>query len=152
MTDDSLHPQHPSPDGNHRVELTYEHELRFGPAFYRLEIDGFDFGERYFWRHVAWSPDSRFVVLPESTGRYNSHGQDYWQYNQLVVFDVVNRQEAKLSEFDKGWIVPRNIEANVVLYYKEPKPHLRYEFERDLATVTQWEDYSTKPKLTRKNK
>ncbi|AVS69081.1 hypothetical protein C8247_00520 [Paracidovorax avenae] len=54
-----------SPDGLHRADLRFEGEIRFGPEYFRLTIDGREVPHRIFGRPLCWSPDSRIVVAQE---------------------------------------------------------------------------------------
>ncbi|SDP94459.1 hypothetical protein SAMN04489708_1638 [Paracidovorax cattleyae] len=54
-----------SPDGAYRAALRFEGEIRFGPEYFRLSIDGREVPHRIFGRPLCWSPDSRVVVAQE---------------------------------------------------------------------------------------
>ncbi|GKS94747.1 hypothetical protein [Acidovorax sp. SUPP2825] len=54
-----------SPDGTHRAVLRFEGEIRFGPEYFRLSIDGRGIPHRIFGQPLLWSPDSRFLATQE---------------------------------------------------------------------------------------
>lgn len=54
-----------SPDGTHRATLRFEGEIRFGPEYFRLSIDGRGIPHRIFGQPLQWSPDSRFLAAQE---------------------------------------------------------------------------------------
>ncbi len=54
-----------SADGQHRAALHFEGEIRFGPEYFRLSVDGREVPHRIFGKPLCWSPDSRVVVAQE---------------------------------------------------------------------------------------
>ncbi|MEW6669211.1 MAG: hypothetical protein AB1512_28700 [Thermodesulfobacteriota bacterium] len=54
-----------SPDGRHRAVFHYEGEFHWGPAYFRLELDGKVFPNRLFDDGMCWSDDSRFFAVQE---------------------------------------------------------------------------------------
>ncbi len=59
-----------SPDWTHRVRFIYCGEVRFGPPYYHVELDGkllrrWWMHPRHFGRACVWSADSRYVALQE---------------------------------------------------------------------------------------
>jgi len=52
----------------HAAELIYAGEIRFGPPYYRLAIDGRDIDGRLFGAPLAWSDDGRLLAAQEWIG------------------------------------------------------------------------------------
>ena len=54
-----------SPDGRYKAVLEYEGEVRFGPSYCRLELNGKPLSGRIFGEVLCWSDDSRYLALQE---------------------------------------------------------------------------------------
>lgn len=54
-----------SPDRKHVAVLTYINEIRYGPPYFSLSVDGISFGVRIFGDVYLWSGDSRFFAVQE---------------------------------------------------------------------------------------
>jgi hypothetical protein len=54
-----------SPDGRSKLTFVYHHEIRFGPAFFRLRINELDLAKRLFAGLSEWSADSTLVAVTE---------------------------------------------------------------------------------------
>jgi hypothetical protein len=55
----------PSPDGRKAIELEYQDEVRFGPAYFRGSAVGFTWplGAVPVGEEVHWSADSRYAIV-----------------------------------------------------------------------------------------
>ena len=54
-----------SPNGKHTAQLHYEGEIRYGPPYFTLSLDGKTFPGRRFGDTLNWSPDSCYVAVQE---------------------------------------------------------------------------------------
>jgi hypothetical protein len=54
-----------SPNGKHTAQLHYEGEIRYGPAYFTLSLDGKTFPGRLFGDVLSWSPDSNYLAVQE---------------------------------------------------------------------------------------
>lgn len=124
-----------SPDGVHRLELSYESEIRFGPAYYCAAIDGKTIPKRIFGNAALWSPDSRFLALQEwLTTDYQDGPQ-----TALLVFDFQDSREVKASSAHKGFISPIRFSDDTLIYKKEYFGTGKIgEYEIDLISLNRW--------------
>ena len=54
-----------SPDGHWRAGLVLAGEIRFGPCYYALQLNGRTLADRIFGEPLVWSEDSRHLVVQE---------------------------------------------------------------------------------------
>ncbi|WP_253272487.1 hypothetical protein [Pectobacterium brasiliense] len=52
-------------DRQHTAMLICVGEIRFGPPYFSLSIDGSDLEGRIFGRKLLWSPDSRYLAVQD---------------------------------------------------------------------------------------
>jgi hypothetical protein len=132
-----------SPDGSHAAEFLYAGEIRFGPPFYTVELDGRLlskrlFRKRYFGASCSWSSDSRYFALSEWLSRSESRGPE----TQVVVIDIPNRQECAVDRVRGGFAEPARFEGNTLIYTEtfyshEQKAHSDT-CRVDLTTWREW--------------
>ncbi|MFJ5379104.1 hypothetical protein ACIPSX_17325 [Pectobacterium sp. CHL-2024] len=53
----------PSLDRQHTAMLIYAGEVRFGPSYFSLSIDGKALDNRVFGKDMLWSPDLRYLAV-----------------------------------------------------------------------------------------
>jgi hypothetical protein len=108
-----------SPDGNHVAKYQYAGEIRFGPPYFTVELDGLLlrkrlFQKRYFGFGCSWSSDSRYLALSEWLSRSESVGPQ----TQVVVIEISNRKECVVDRLCGGFAEPVRFEGNVLSYTK----------------------------------
>ena len=54
-----------SPEKSHGFDLIFEGEIRFGPEYYRLKLDGNLIPNRIFGFEFKWHPESKYLALQE---------------------------------------------------------------------------------------
>jgi hypothetical protein len=100
-----------SPDGSHAVHIEFEGEIRFGPTYFSISVDGRSLRPRIFGNAILWSPDSRFVALQEwMTTDYNLGPK-----TKLVVIDVIRGSEADIVLVDGGFVEATSIASGIVM-------------------------------------
>lgn len=118
-----------SPDGSHAAKFLYAGEIRFGPPYYKVEVDGrllskLSLQKRVFGVGCLWSSDSRYLALSEWLSRLESRGPD----TQLVVIDIQNRREHVVERMRGGFADPVRFEGNTLFYakarYDREGPHV----------------------------
>jgi hypothetical protein len=126
----------PSPDEMHVAELQIAGEVRFGPHYYSLRIDGDELGERVFGEACLWSPDSRFLAVHEWLTTSEAEGPK----TALVLFDLAEDREVQISWANKGFIAATSFEGDKILYSKWYKGRgVIREFEMEFLTLDRWE-------------
>ena len=108
-----------SPVGAHNAQFLYAGEIRFGPPFYLVKLDGLllsrrIFGKRYFGAACLWSTDSRYLVLSEWRSLSEARGPD----TQVVVIDIFDRRECVLDRMRAGFAEPVRFEGKNLVYTK----------------------------------
>nr|WP_240349019.1 hypothetical protein [Pectobacterium versatile] len=78
----------PSFDRQHTAMLICIGEIRFGPPYFSLSIDGKELEGRVFGKDMLWSPDSRYLAVQEWLSTAERDGP---QTASVSVF-MLNRQ------------------------------------------------------------
>ena len=131
----SLHSH--SPDQTHRATLKYEGEIRFGPPYYSLALDGTRVGNEVFGQSSLWSQDSRFFVVQQWLSTKESDGPQ----TALVCFDLSERRRCQVSTAKHGFIVPQRFEDETLIYTKEhfgTQGQRINEYEIDFRNLPRW--------------
>jgi hypothetical protein len=84
-----------SPDHKHDAHFIYEGDIRFGPSYFKLEIDGKEIKGRIFGNVFCWSEDSRYLAVQEWLTLDYQHGP----ITRVVLIDI---EAGKLSAKAKG--------------------------------------------------
>lgn len=130
-----LNESHQSPDLSHRIDFLYQGEIRFGPACYRVKLDGRSLKKRNFGLEFLWDEKSEFLALQE------------WQTTEfgkgpvtiLLLIDLKNNRMARLSVADQGFIKPLRFENENIIYKKEMTTGQIIEYEIEIDTIENWE-------------
>ena len=127
-----------SPDGQYSIEFEVAGEIRFGPEYYRLTIDGQKVAEQIFGQPYIWDAESKYLALQEWLTTDEQKGP----LTALLVMDLRNRRIARVSQADKGFIEPIRFDGNKVIYKKVHLSQGRTtEYEVDLKEVKNWSSY-----------
>lgn len=94
-----------SPDGKHHAALTYINEIRFGPAWFSLEVDDYSFGDRTFGGKGVWSSDSSIFCVTEwdTSDRSRSGVPTTW----LVGIRVADMHVVTFQHVEHGFVYPQ---------------------------------------------
>lgn len=124
-----------SPDKQHKAKLIIAGEIRFGPIYYLLELNGKRFKERIFGESYRWSEDSQYFCIQEwLTTDYNEG-----PITQLIIIDLMNKKECIVSQAHKGFINPIGILNNKITYSKDYYAQgISKEFETELEQLVNW--------------
>lgn len=124
----------PSPDAQHVARLLFSGEIRFGPAYYALELDDYSFGERIFGEAHLWSSSSRYLAVQEWLTLDYSEGP----ITALVLIDVRSRRETVVVRTTKGFGIPEAFEGDTLSYRQEFGGKAGEHFELDATTIADW--------------
>jgi hypothetical protein len=105
----------PSPNGQHMACLHWAGEIPFGPAYYKLEIDGKTLRRRHFGERYLWSSDSNYFAIEEWLTTDRAKGP----LTQLVILDILNGVEYQLAKTHKGFIKPIQFDDRQILVEKQ---------------------------------
>jgi hypothetical protein len=128
-----------SPDGGHTAEFLWAGEVRFGPAYYLVKLDGrllrkYLFGRRYFGEASLWSADSRYLALSEWRTLSEARGPD----TQLVVIDILVHHECTVARM-RGFEEPLRFEGDTLVYTRtSDDKEVRAHVERCIVDLAAW--------------
>lgn len=132
---DAFNIHSPSPDGQHTAHFVVGGEIRFGPLYFSLAVDGYSFGERIFGDAHLWSPTSKLLAVQEWLTIDYSEGP----ITALVLIDCERRREATLVRVTKGFVVPEAFEGSLIVYRKEFAGQASDQhFDQDIARIKEW--------------
>ncbi len=103
-----------SPDGAHTARFVYAGEVRFGPPYFRVELNGRVLRRRlrtrYFGDPCLWSADSRYLAL-----------QEWYEIvehpdTELRVIDVIRRRECRVARVRRGFVEPVRFEDDILVF------------------------------------
>ncbi|GMM68206.1 hypothetical protein MTsDn1_15010 [Alteromonas sp. MTD1] len=124
-----------SPNAEHSAKLIYEGEIRFGPTYFKLELDGHILAGHLFGRVLTWSPCSKYLALEEWLTI------DYSQGPRTRLF-LINLEEHTYSEFktiENGFVRNVHINSGTVQYVKEfPATGYGLEAEIKISKISNW--------------
>jgi hypothetical protein len=105
----------PSPNGQHKARLHWVGEIPFGPAYYKLELEGKLLRRRRFGDRYLWSTDSNCFAIEEWLTTDRSEGP----ITQLIILDIPNGVEYKHAKTHKGFIKPVQFDDRQILIEKQ---------------------------------
>jgi hypothetical protein len=103
-----------SPNGKHKANLIYAGEMRFGPPYFRLEIDGEPVPNRIFGDRLCWSGDSRYLATEEWLTTDYQAGP----ITRVLLIDLEKKQASTFREIEKGFAENFRFQENKFLYAK----------------------------------
>lgn len=127
-----------SPNGSGTVTLTYEGEIRFGPPYFTLRINGKLLAERVFGEIVLWSPDSQYFAAQEWLTTSEADGPQ----TSLVCFQPAMGKQCNVSGMRGGFIKPKEFVGEKLIYSKELYSNGQYqttEYEIEFKPLPRWE-------------
>ena len=114
-----------SPDGRHEVRLRYKGEIRFGPPFFRLDLNGKILSGRVFGEIFCWSDDSRYLAAQEwPTTDYQAG-----PITRVLLVDLETNRYSKVGGVEKGFAEDFRFDGDIFIYRK----HL-YETDQVIET------------------
>jgi hypothetical protein len=127
-----------SPDGRHTAEFVFEDEIRFGPPYYRLRVDGNELPSRTFGGSLCWSDDSTMVATQE----WLTIDYERGPMTRVALFDVDRRRWAALRTADKAFVEDFVFDGGTFVYRKHFRATGRIEeVEVDLTAIRDWKPY-----------
>ncbi|NEM98650.1 hypothetical protein [Pontibacter burrus] len=126
-----------SPGKNHGFDFIFEGEIRFGPCFYKIALDGVLIPDRIFGFEFKWDSNSKFLALQEWLTTDYRNGP----ITALTIIDLNTRKLARISKADGGFIKPLMFEDDKIIFEKEYLAEAKkIEFEINLNNIKNWED------------
>ncbi|WP_225084728.1 hypothetical protein U1R68_10210 [Pectobacterium colocasium] len=89
-------------DQQHNAVLVCIGEIRFGPPYFSLSIDGKALEDRVFGKDMLWSPDSRYLAVQEWLSTAERDGPQ----TALLCIDVLEERQCQVSQAAGGFKIP----------------------------------------------
>ncbi len=124
-------PKYRSPDGENKLSFILYEEIRYGPSYYKLELNGKTIRNRIFGFVNLWNPESKYLALQEWLTIDYQEGP----VTSLAIVDLKEMRIANISTLHKGFISPIKFEGDKIVYEKSYSTGPKGEFEIDLKTV-----------------
>ncbi len=125
-----------SPGKKHGFDFIFEGEIRFGPTYYKVSLDGQIISDRIFGFEFKWHPESKYIAFQEWLTVDYQKGP----ITALTLVDLENRNIARISRADNGFITPIKFENDVIVFEKEYfETGKKVECEIKLSDIINWE-------------
>lgn len=126
-----------SPDKIHSFDFIAEGEVRFGPDYYKIRLNGQLISDRIFGFTFKWHPDSKYLALQEWLSTEYRKGP----VTGLTIVNVEKFRFATVAKANGGFIKPIAFEDGLIIYEKEYLDKGRIErCEVTLAEINDWQD------------
>lgn len=127
-----------SPDQQHQAEFRFAGEIRFGPSYFSLTVDGYALVGRVFGDKALWSPDSRYLAVQEWLSTAEADGPQ----TALLCLDLLERRQCRVAKAAGGFITPLRFSDNLLIYrkcYFRADGERSIEYEIAFADLPRWE-------------
>jgi hypothetical protein len=125
-----------SPGKKHGFDFIFEGEIRFGPSYFKVNLDGQIISDRIFGFEFKWHPESKYIAFQEWLTVDFKKGP----ITTLTLVDLENKKIARISRADKGFITPIKFEKYSIVFEKEYfGTGKKVEYEIKLSEVKNWE-------------
>lgn len=104
-----------SPNGQHKALLKYEGEIRFGPTYHRLFIDGKEIENRIFGSEITWDSKSNLLATQEWLTCDYLEGP----ITRVALFDLNKRKISFLKPVEKGFVCQFTFVSSRLIFKKE---------------------------------
>ncbi|BES85005.1 hypothetical protein PEC302107_33500 [Pectobacterium araliae] len=124
-------------DRQHSAMLVCTGEIRFGPPYFSLSIDGKELEDRVFGKAMLWSLDSRYLAVQEWLSTAERDGPQ----TALLCIDVLEERQCQVSLAAGGFIVPVRFEDDKLIYEKQyvgAEKNGVAEYEIPFTTLPHW--------------
>lgn len=125
-----------SPGKAHGFDFILEGEIRFGPTYYKLKLNGELIKDRIFGFEYKWHPESKYLALQDWLTTDYQKGP----ITALTIIDLKTRKFAKVSKAEKGFIKPLKFENGLIVFEKEYFASGKtVEYEINYEQIENWE-------------
>ena len=125
-----------SQNKKHSFDFIFEGEIRFGPTYYKIKLDGQLIENRIFGFEFKWHPNSTFLALQEWLTIDYQKGPK----TALTLIDLQKGKVARISTAEKGFIKPIKFNNDIIIFEKEYLANGKIvEYEINLDEIKNWE-------------
>ncbi len=104
-----------SPDGEHILTFRYIGDIRFGPSFFRMKINGNIVKDMYFTRSFVWSSDSRYLAVQKWIELDPHNGP----HTSIFLMDMKRDVWTEIARTYKGLVNPVRLNKDQIVFSKE---------------------------------
>ncbi|MCP4139351.1 MAG: hypothetical protein GY755_03510 [Chloroflexi bacterium] len=126
-----------SPNNQHKLRLSYESEIRFGPRYYQAYLDERVMRNRFFGHEYLWSQDSRLLVLQEWLSIDEISGPS----TSLFICNTEELVYISKNHVLSGFIKPLHFEKTLLVF--ERRWYKNYwrtgKYELDILEIKNWD-------------
>ena len=123
-----------SPDGYHSAHFSAAGEVRFGPLYFALAVDGHSFGERIFGEAHLWSPDAAWLAVQEWLTLDYSAGP----ITALVLIDLRQGRTTTVARATKAFLVPQEFAGPLLIYREQRAGQAGESLEASIDAIAEW--------------
>ncbi|MEL6732243.1 MAG: hypothetical protein AAFY70_12325 [Bacteroidota bacterium] len=125
-----------SPGEIHRLDFILEGEIRFGPMYYKLKLDGKWVKDRIFGLAFTWHLESTYLALQEWLTTSYPKGP----MTALTIVDLSTQRFARISKAEQGFIKPLRFIGESIIFQKEYLTSGKtVEYEINYTHINNWE-------------
>lgn len=125
-----------SQDKKYAFDFIFEGEIRFGPTYYKIKLNGQLIANRIFGLEFKWHPNSTFLALQEWLTIDYQKGP----ITALTLIDLEKGKFARISTIDKGFIKPIKFNNDIIIFEKEYLANGKIvEYEIKFNEIKNWE-------------
>ncbi|OOG68137.1 hypothetical protein [Flavobacterium sp. A45] len=125
-----------SQDKKYAFDFIFEGEIRFGPTYYKIKLNGQLIANRIFGLEFKWHPNSTFLALQEWLTIDYQKGP----ITALTLIDLEKGKFARISTADKGFIKPIKFNNDIIIFEKEYLANGKIvEYEIKFNEIKNWE-------------
>ena len=120
-----------------QYQLNYESEIRFGPAYYSLEIEGKRVPDFFYGFTRSELDNGRYLAIEEWLTTDYQKGP----ITRVAIFDLKNKVVSRLKVVDKGFVDSFKLKDDVFSYRKNFHTNGKVvESELDWHSIKEWSD------------
>ncbi|KAF7786146.1 hypothetical protein PRUB_a0620 [Pseudoalteromonas rubra] len=118
-------------------QLSYESEIKFGPAYYSLEIEGHKVPGFYYGFDRSELLNGRYLAIQEWLTTDYKKGPK----TRVAIFDLDNKLVSRLEVVEKGFVSDFRLTDNIFSYRKTYHANARVvDLEVGWDAIEEWSD------------
>ncbi|MDY6842758.1 MAG: hypothetical protein SVW57_01515 [Thermodesulfobacteriota bacterium] len=124
-----------SPNNKNHARLILEGEIRFGPAYFKLELNGLRIPDKLFGDKLFWSHDSIYLATEEWLTTDYQKGP----ITRLLLFNFQTMKQSGFKRIEKGFVRDVTFFEDRLKYIKEYAATGRdIESEVEYSNIKNW--------------
>lgn len=124
-----------APDKKNSFEFIYEGEIRFGPPFYKIKLNGQFLENKLFGFEFKWDSNSKYLALQE----WETIDYKKGPITNLFLINLENLQFSRLFQTTKGFVYPSKFENDYLIAERQYLQSGKIEREKlELTNIKNW--------------